>query len=145
MPVLVFGVFLGSAGWWLALSGRGEHDPPYDRSRPWSRNWNAGGILVVFGIYTLAHLVMGLPRPAGPAEVPRADADLFGDPGALSGSPVFTGGALPGFFVEKQRVSDHVTRYQPSPISNPRPDPGAGIRAPAWSRNRTGSRPGSSN
>lgn len=63
VPVLVFGVFLGSAGWWLALSGVVSmiRHMISQQTMVWM-NRIAGGILVVFGIYTLAHLVMGLPE-----------------------------------------------------------------------------------
>lgn len=57
IPVLVVGVFAGSAGWWLALSGMVSmiRHMISDRTMIWM-NRVAGGILIVFGLYTLANL-----------------------------------------------------------------------------------------
>jgi threonine/homoserine/homoserine lactone efflux protein len=57
MPVLTIGVFVGSAGWWLTLAlgvGLIRHMISY-RVFVWL-NRIAGGLLVAFGFYTLAHL-----------------------------------------------------------------------------------------
>ncbi len=60
VPVLVIGVFAGSAGWWLALSGVVSmiRHMISDRTMIWM-NRLAGGVLVVFGVYTLVNLVVG--------------------------------------------------------------------------------------
>ncbi len=60
VPVLVIGVFAGSAGWWLALSGVVSmiRHMISDRTMIWM-NRLAGGVLVVFGVYTLGNLVVG--------------------------------------------------------------------------------------
>ena len=57
IPVLVVGVFAGSAGWWLALSGMVSmiRHMISERTMIWM-NRVAGGILIVFGLYTLANL-----------------------------------------------------------------------------------------
>jgi threonine/homoserine/homoserine lactone efflux protein len=61
VPVLVIGVFAGSAGWWLALSGVISmiRHMISERTMIWM-NRIAGGVLIVFGIYTLANVVAGL-------------------------------------------------------------------------------------
>jgi threonine/homoserine/homoserine lactone efflux protein len=62
VPVLVIGVFLGSAGWWLALSGVVSmiRHMISERTMVWM-NRIAGGVLIVFGLYTLAHLIGLVP------------------------------------------------------------------------------------
>jgi threonine/homoserine/homoserine lactone efflux protein len=60
--VIILGVFLGSAGWWLCLTtgvGIIRHKIS-DRALHWM-NWSAGLLLVAFGIYTLGHLVLQWP------------------------------------------------------------------------------------
>ena len=59
VPALLIGVFLGSAAWWLTLSGivglirhRISHD-----TMVWI-NRIAGGILVAFGLYTIGHALV---------------------------------------------------------------------------------------
>jgi putative LysE/RhtB family amino acid efflux pump len=62
VPVIVLGVLLGSAGWWLLLSqgvGVIRHKIS-ERALIWM-NWSAGMLLVAFGIYTLGHLVLQWP------------------------------------------------------------------------------------
>jgi threonine/homoserine/homoserine lactone efflux protein len=57
VPLLVLGVFIGSAGWWLALAlgiGMIRHMIS-EKTLVWL-NRLAGGLLVAFGLYTLAHL-----------------------------------------------------------------------------------------
>jgi threonine/homoserine/homoserine lactone efflux protein len=61
-PAVILGVFIGSAGWWLVLTqgvGYIRHRIS-DRALTWM-NWSAGALLVVFGIYTLGHLVLQWP------------------------------------------------------------------------------------
>jgi threonine/homoserine/homoserine lactone efflux protein len=61
-PAVILGVFLGSAGWWLILTqgvGYIRHKIS-DRALVWM-NWSAGGLLVVFGLYTLGHLALQWP------------------------------------------------------------------------------------
>ncbi|MGH7681053.1 MAG: LysE family transporter, partial [Candidatus Eiseniibacteriota bacterium] len=55
---LVLGVFVGSAGWWLFLSGgvsvfRGRFD---ERKLRWV-NWISGGIITAFGIVAILSLL----------------------------------------------------------------------------------------
>jgi threonine/homoserine/homoserine lactone efflux protein len=60
--VIILGVFLGSAGWWLCLTtgvGIIRHRIS-DRALHWL-NWSAGLLLVAFGFYTLGHLVLQWP------------------------------------------------------------------------------------
>jgi threonine/homoserine/homoserine lactone efflux protein len=62
VPVIVLGVLLGSAAWWLFLSqgvGFIRHKIS-DRALQWM-NWAAGALLVAFGIYTLGHLLLQWP------------------------------------------------------------------------------------
>jgi threonine/homoserine/homoserine lactone efflux protein len=62
VPVIVLGVLLGSAAWWLFLSqgvGVIRHKIS-DRALKWM-NWAAGALLVAFGIYTLGHLLLQWP------------------------------------------------------------------------------------
>jgi len=57
IPVLLGGVFLGSAGWWLALSGGigfVRHHVTFG-AMVWM-NRIAGGLLIGFGLYTLGYL-----------------------------------------------------------------------------------------
>jgi threonine/homoserine/homoserine lactone efflux protein len=61
-PAVILGVLLGSAGWWLVLTqgvGYIRHKIS-ERALTWM-NWSAGALLVVFGIYTLGHLVLQWP------------------------------------------------------------------------------------
>jgi threonine/homoserine/homoserine lactone efflux protein len=60
--VIILGVFLGSAGWWLCLTtgvGIIRHKIS-DRALHWM-NWSAGLLLVAFGLYTLGHLALQWP------------------------------------------------------------------------------------
>jgi threonine/homoserine/homoserine lactone efflux protein len=62
VPVIVLGVLLGSAAWWLFLSqgvGVIRHKIS-DQALKWM-NWAAGALLVAFGIYTLGHLLLQWP------------------------------------------------------------------------------------
>ena len=62
VPVIVLGVLLGSAAWWLFLSqgvGVIRHRIS-ERALIWM-NWSAGLLLVAFGIYTLGHLALQWP------------------------------------------------------------------------------------
>lgn len=62
VPVIVSGVLLGSAAWWLLLSqgvGFIRHKIS-DRALVWM-NWSAGMLLIAFGLYTLGHLVLQWP------------------------------------------------------------------------------------
>jgi threonine/homoserine/homoserine lactone efflux protein len=62
VPVIVLGVLLGSAAWWLFLSqgvGFIRHRIS-ERALKWM-NWGAGFLLVVFGLYTLGHLALQWP------------------------------------------------------------------------------------
>jgi threonine/homoserine/homoserine lactone efflux protein len=62
VPVIVFGVLLGSAGWWLLLSqgvGFIRHKIS-DRALVWM-NWSAGLLLIAFGLYTLGALALQWP------------------------------------------------------------------------------------
>jgi threonine/homoserine/homoserine lactone efflux protein len=59
VPVIVLGVLLGSAAWWLTLSqgvGFIRHRIS-EQALKWM-NWVAGILLVGFGLYTLGHLVL---------------------------------------------------------------------------------------
>ena len=61
-PVMVTGVLLGSAAWWLTLSqgvGFIRHRIS-ERALKWM-NWVAGILLVAFGVYTLGHLALQWP------------------------------------------------------------------------------------
>ena len=61
-PIIILGVLLGSAGWWLLLSqgvGVIRHRIS-ERALIWM-NWSAGMLLVAFGIYTLGALVLQWP------------------------------------------------------------------------------------
>jgi threonine/homoserine/homoserine lactone efflux protein len=61
-PVIVLGVFLGSAGWWLILSqGVGFIRHKISEPALHRMNWSAGLLLVAFGIYTLGHLALQWP------------------------------------------------------------------------------------
>ncbi len=56
--VMVIGVFMGSAGWWLLLTGgvsllRGRFNP---RTMIWV-NWASGAIMMGFGVIALASLI----------------------------------------------------------------------------------------
>jgi threonine/homoserine/homoserine lactone efflux protein len=56
IPALLIGVFLGSAGWWLALSGIvGLIRHRIDHTTMRWINRITGVAIVIFGIYTLAH------------------------------------------------------------------------------------------
>lgn len=56
IPALLLGVFLGSAGWWLALSGIvGLIRHRIDHTTMLWINRITGVAIVLFGIYTLAH------------------------------------------------------------------------------------------
>lgn len=56
IPALLLGVFLGSAGWWLALSGIvGLIRHRIDHTTMLWINRITGIAIVIFGIYTLAH------------------------------------------------------------------------------------------
>jgi threonine/homoserine/homoserine lactone efflux protein len=62
VPVIVLGVLLGSAAWWLFLSqgvGFIRHRIS-ERALKWM-NWGAGFLLVAFGLYTLGHLALQWP------------------------------------------------------------------------------------
>jgi threonine/homoserine/homoserine lactone efflux protein len=62
VPVIVLGVLLGSAAWWLFLSqgvGVIRHKIS-EQALKWM-NWAAGGLLVAFGVYTLGHLLLQWP------------------------------------------------------------------------------------
>jgi|APAra7269096979_1048534.scaffolds.fasta_scaffold12321_5 threonine/homoserine/homoserine lactone efflux protein len=62
VPVIIFGVLLGSAAWWLFLSqgvGVIRHRIS-ERALKWM-NWAAGILLVAFGAYTLGHLALQWP------------------------------------------------------------------------------------
>jgi threonine/homoserine/homoserine lactone efflux protein len=62
VPVIVLGVLLGSAAWWLFLSqgvGFIRHRIS-ERAVKWM-NWGAGFLLVAFGLYTLGHLALQWP------------------------------------------------------------------------------------
>jgi threonine/homoserine/homoserine lactone efflux protein len=62
VPVIVLGVLLGSAAWWLFLSqgvGVIRHKIS-DQALKWM-NWAAGALLVAFGAYTLGHLLLQWP------------------------------------------------------------------------------------
>ncbi|MBL8710729.1 MAG: LysE family transporter [Rhodospirillaceae bacterium] len=57
VPILILGVLLGSAGWWLTLSiGVGVIRHMISLATLVWLNRVAGGLLVAFGCYTLAHL-----------------------------------------------------------------------------------------
>src|SRR3954469_18507984 len=59
VPVIVLGVLLGSAAWWLTLSqgvGFIRHRIS-EQALKWM-NWAAGILLVAFGAYTLGHLAL---------------------------------------------------------------------------------------
>src|SRR5690606_36635057 len=56
IPALLLGVFLGSAGWWLALSGIvGLIRHRIDHTTMLWINRIIGVAIILFGIYTLAH------------------------------------------------------------------------------------------
>jgi threonine/homoserine/homoserine lactone efflux protein len=56
IPALLLGVFLGSAGWWLALSGIvGLIRHRIDHTTMLWINRITGVAIILFGIYTLAH------------------------------------------------------------------------------------------
>jgi threonine/homoserine/homoserine lactone efflux protein len=60
--IIILGVFLGSAGWWLCLTtgvGIIRHKIS-ERALHWM-NWSAGLLLVAFGVYTLGHLALQWP------------------------------------------------------------------------------------
>jgi threonine/homoserine/homoserine lactone efflux protein len=62
VPVIVLGVLLGSAAWWLFLSqgvGVIRHKIS-EQALKWM-NWAAGALLVAFGVYTLGHLLLQWP------------------------------------------------------------------------------------
>lgn len=62
VPVIILGVLLGSAAWWLFLSqgvGVIRHRIS-ERALKWM-NWAAGILLVTFGVYTLGHLALQWP------------------------------------------------------------------------------------
>jgi threonine/homoserine/homoserine lactone efflux protein len=62
VPVIVLGVLLGSAAWWLFLSqgvGVIRHKIS-EQALKWM-NWAAGALLVAFGAYTLGHLLLQWP------------------------------------------------------------------------------------
>jgi threonine/homoserine/homoserine lactone efflux protein len=62
VPMIVLGVLLGSAAWWLTLSqgvGFIRHRIS-ERALKWM-NWVAGILLVGFGVYTLGHLALHWP------------------------------------------------------------------------------------
>jgi threonine/homoserine/homoserine lactone efflux protein len=62
VPVIVLGVLVGSAAWWLFLS-QGVAVIRHKISEPaltWM-NWAAGILLVAFGVYTLGHLALQWP------------------------------------------------------------------------------------
>ena len=62
VPMIVLGVLLGSAAWWLTLSqgvGVIRHRIS-EQALKWM-NWAAGILLVAFGVYTLGHLALHWP------------------------------------------------------------------------------------
>jgi len=62
VPVIVLGVLLGSAAWWLFLSqgvGVIRHRIS-ERALQWM-NWSAAMLLIAFGTYTLGHLALQWP------------------------------------------------------------------------------------
>jgi threonine/homoserine/homoserine lactone efflux protein len=62
VPIIVLGVLLGSAAWWLFLSqgvGVIRHRIS-ERALTWM-NWAAGALLVAFGASTLGHLLLQWP------------------------------------------------------------------------------------
>jgi threonine/homoserine/homoserine lactone efflux protein len=62
VPVIVLGVLLGSAAWWLFLSqGVGVIRHKISEQALTSMNWAAGALLVAFGVYTLGHLLLQWP------------------------------------------------------------------------------------
>jgi threonine/homoserine/homoserine lactone efflux protein len=59
VPALLIGVFLGSAGWWLTLSGIvGLIRHRIDHATMLWINRIAGAVLVLFGIYTIAQALV---------------------------------------------------------------------------------------
>jgi threonine/homoserine/homoserine lactone efflux protein len=62
VPVIVLGVLLGSAAWWLFLSqGVGVIRHKISEQALTWMNWAAGALLVAFGVYTLGHLLLQWP------------------------------------------------------------------------------------
>jgi threonine/homoserine/homoserine lactone efflux protein len=62
VPVIVLGVLLGSAAWWLTLSaGVGFIRHRISERALKLMNWVAGILLVGFGVYTLGHLALHWP------------------------------------------------------------------------------------
>ncbi len=62
VPIIVLGVLLGSAAWWLFLSqGVGVIRHKISEQALTWMNWAAGALLVAFGVYTLGHLLLQWP------------------------------------------------------------------------------------